>query len=161
MIVGPRRTGKTQMSLLIAERLCEAWLASLSEDQRRQDAGNRMTPVVYLRTMDLFMRLKATFGEGAGESERSVVAELEKPLLLVIDEIQDRGQTPWEDRMLALIIDRRYAAMRDTLLIGNLRPEVLRDHVGDSIYSRAAETGDVIAATWPPFSGRVDSGGDR
>lgn len=46
--------------------------------------------------------------------------------------------------MLRYVIDKRYASMRGTVLIGNLQREALLEAMGRSISSRIAETGTFI-----------------
>ncbi len=53
--------------------------------------------------------------------------------------------------MLNRIIDKRYGLERDTLLIGNVLPSGLPKALGDSIMSRARETGGVLECPWPGF----------
>jgi DNA replication protein DnaC len=116
----------------------------------------------YTTAMGLFLRIRATYGKGAGETEAEVIREISKIPLLVIDEIQERGGTAWEDRLLTHIIDKRYGAERATILIANLTEAGLADSIGDSITSRLFETGGIIELTGPSFrTGEIDRPGQQ
>jgi DNA replication protein DnaC len=67
--------------------------------------------------------------------------------LLVLDEIQERGNTSWEDRIITHILDRRYGDLMPTVIIANLTKETLADCLGESIVSRMQETGGVMEIT--------------
>lgn len=132
-LIGPRGTGKTQIA---------TWVASDFVDvQNRHGGGFRTdTPVFYVTAIDLFTTLR-----GDQHNPQTLNRFVQYPLL-VIDEIQERGETDFEDRMLTHIIDKRYAGMRPTLIIGNLKPEEIATSLGRSIIDRIRETGRVIVA---------------
>ena len=46
--------------------------------------------------------------------------ELATTKLLIIDEVQERAESGFENRLLTHLIDARYAAMRPTIIIANL-----------------------------------------
>ena len=69
--------------------------------------------------------------------------------MLILDEVQERGNTAWEDRILTHILDRRYGAMVPTIIIANLTESALVECLGDSIISRLTETGGVIEIDGP------------
>lgn len=132
-LIGPRGTGKTQ----------------LGERTALQSTATSRAPL-YTRAMTIFLELRATYRtDGAAES--AVVKRFCEPKLLIIDEIQERAESAWEDRMLTHIIDVRYGAMGDTLLIGNLSPEQLAESLGPSIVDRLRETGGIIECKWDSF----------
>lgn len=105
---------------------------------------------LYTRAMSIFLELRATFASG-DLTEASVIARYRDPRLLVIDEMQERGETPWENRTLNHLIDLRYGDMTDTLLIANLVPKALKASVGESIAERLRETGGILKCDWNSF----------
>jgi DNA replication protein DnaC len=132
-LIGTRGTGKTQMGVeLIRTQI------------------NRLKSAQFTTAMDIFLAVKSSYRKD-GQDERVIVAEFCKPRLLVIDEIQERAETPWEDRILTHLIDRRYNDEKDTLLIGNLTPDQFAQHVGASILSRLNETGGIVQCDWESF----------
>jgi DNA replication protein DnaC len=134
-LIGPRGTGKTQLSVG----------AMLDVMSLRRSA-------LYMTAMDVFLWLRAVYAD-PDVSELDAVAELLAPSLLVIDEVGERGETPFEDQRLTYIIDKRYAAMKDTIVIANLRPEELAKSLGSSIVDRLRECGGIIECKWESFRG--------
>ena len=124
-LLGRRGTGKTRMA-------AEA-MRNFSPDK-----GS------YTTAMSLFLRIRASFGKTSKESEEDVVAEMATTPLLILDEVQERGNTAWEDRILTHILDRRYGAMTPTIVIANLTETALAECLGESIISRLEETGGII-----------------
>lgn len=133
-LIGRRGTGKTQIAVQLVRETCK----------RGQSA-------LYLTAMEVFLRLRATYQDKVAETELGVLRALAKPAVLVIDEVQERAETAFEDRVLTHLIDRRYGAMKTTVLIGNLKPSQLQPSLGDSVSSRLQETGGVIECDWPSF----------
>jgi len=129
-LIGNRGTGKTRLA------------AEVMRDFARIQGR-------YATAMGLFLRIRSTFGKKGGESESDIVRELSKAPLLILDEIQERGGTEWEDRLLTHILDARYGDMRSTLVLANLDRDALALQLGDSINSRLIETGGVLEMTGP------------
>lgn len=131
-LCGSRGTGKTQLAATIAKTYAGAGKAPL-----------------YATAMGFFLDIKESF-EGK-RSEKAVIDAYCGPSLLILDELQERGETPWEDRLLTHLIDRRYGAMRDTLLITNQNQTKFLDAIGNSVASRIVETGGVAFCDWPSY----------
>jgi hypothetical protein len=127
---GKRGGGKTRMAAELAVRV----------------GGSR-----YRTAMRFFLEVRATFRKGSDRSEMEVIDELAQADLLILDEIQERGETPFEDRLLTHVIDARYAAMKPTIMIANLTKQELAQALGDSIVSRATENGTSIEFNWPSY----------
>ncbi|HDZ21965.1 MAG TPA: ATP-binding protein, partial [Phycisphaerae bacterium] len=70
-LIGPRGTGKTQIAQQAVVRSSSVGRASL-----------------YLKAMDVFLWLRAALGNDAPRTQLEAVAELIRPPLLIIDEIQ-------------------------------------------------------------------------
>jgi DNA replication protein DnaC len=124
-IVGNRGTGKTQLAAEIIKDL---------EPDR----------AIYTTAMGLFLRIRATFDKEAKETQDRIVRELSRSPLLVIDEMQERAESAWENQMLTHIIDGRYGNERPTILISNLTEEELTASLGHSIVDRMHQTGGII-----------------
>lgn len=131
-LIGTRGTGKTQLSAMLARHFIE----SLGKS------------AIYWRADEYFDWVKGLFGKDDAERKRS---EMYQHGLFILDEIQDRGDTEFEDRELRRLIDKRYGAHRPTVLIGNLDAKQFAERVGNSIVSRITEVGTVIVCDWPSF----------
>ena len=105
----------------------------------------------YRTAMRFFLEVRATFRKCSERSEIEVIDELTGSSLLILDEIQERGETPFEDRLLTHVIDARYAAMKPTILIANLTKAELSASLGESIVSRAQENGKSIEFNWESY----------
>lgn len=126
ILCGARGRGKTQLA-------CEAIKATC-----RMGRSARYTTLFRVISC-----LKATF-EDRYRSEADVIDEMVKPRLLVIDEVGKTTQSDYTQSTLFEILDRRYAALKDTIIISNHSEAELNDQIGASILRRADETGGVI-----------------
>ena len=131
-LLGGRGVGKTQMAV-----------AACREQAQREKSFS------YCTAMDVFLDIKDSFRKGG--SERDALKSFIKPSLLIIDEVQERGETPWEDRLLTYILDKRYAAEKDTLLISNQTKDAFLEGIGPSVASRITEAGGIAVFDWPSF----------
>lgn len=131
-LLGGRGVGKTQMAV-----------AACREQAEREKS------FLYCTAMDIFLDIKDSFRKGG--SERDALKTFIRPALLVIDEVQERGETPWEDRLLTHIIDKRYATERDTLLISNQTKDAFIESIGPSVASRITEAGGIAVFDWASF----------
>jgi DNA replication protein DnaC len=134
-LVGPRGSGKTA----IAACTCR-YAASLDRTS------------YYTTAMGLFRSLREHWGAKNGnQGEQKFLHRLESVDLLVVDEIQERSESAWENSIITNLVDTRYAALRSTLLIGNLTAESVAASVGDSIASRMLDGGKILVADWPTW----------
>jgi DNA replication protein DnaC len=81
----------------------------------------------------------------------SALSRFVMPKLLVIDEIDKRYSTKWSESKLIAVLDGRYRAVRETIIIGNIKPDAFAASIGPSIVDRIHESGCVIECTWPSF----------
>lgn len=132
-LIGNRGTGKTQIAV-------QLMLASIAIGQE----------ALYVKAMQIFLWIRATY-KHEQRTELDAIADFIRPRLLVIDEIQVRGDTAFEDEMLTHVVDVRYDQGRDTLIIGNLDPDKIAESLGPSILDRLHECGGIIACNWPSF----------
>jgi DNA replication protein DnaC len=136
-LLGIRGAGKTQLAV-----------EAIRQTVNQGGSGR------YVKAMDLLIRFREAFRKD-GPAERQVLEEFAYPDLLVIDALEERGQTEFEDRMIAHLIDLRYDACLDTILISNQTREAFAESVGKSAISRIHETGRVIECNWASFRQRA------
>lgn len=145
-LIGPRGTGKTQLAAELIVESCKP------RPNIHVASVGQVFPAKYMTALQLFLSLRATYRDKDGDSEMDVLDKLTTRYgLVVIDEVQERGNTDFEDRMLTHIVDRRYANLGDTLLISNLTADQFALAVGPSVVSRANEAGGIIVCDWPSF----------
>ena len=65
-----------------------------------------------------------------------------------------RGETEFENRVLDNLVDLRYDAGLDTILISNQTREEFGKPLGLTIISRIHESGDIIECKWESFRKR-------
>lgn len=148
VLCGPRGTGKTQLAVEVVR----AFLGTLAPAMAVQ-MGRRFPdpPALYTTAAEMFRAIRT--GMLGDEGERVAVSAFTRPLLLVIDEAHERGNTDYEDRTMTQIVDARYREMRNTIILSNETGEALASSLGKSIISRATECGGVIVADWVSFRG--------
>ena len=147
IFLGGRGPGKTQMAAEVAR--AGSWPADVGEWNGNQNVHGKTA--LYCRALDLFLDLRDAAQNNSGTSEKKVLAKLEKPGLVVIDEFQERGGSEWENRIVCNLIDKRYAANRPTILIANLSREDMARNLSDSIKDRIRENGKAIIFNWESY----------
>jgi DNA replication protein DnaC len=140
-LVGVRGCGKTticaQMALVAAENESLAPWDRVPPYRKLQDLVERYKP--------LYGNM-GTFDPDALSSQRDWYCS--RPQLAFIDETHECEDLQVKQRLLTDIIDRRYAAKRDTILVSNQTPEEFQRTIGDSILSRLSEHGQIIPCSW-------------
>jgi DNA replication protein DnaC len=148
---GQRGTGKTQIAYEIATHgvFHDPHFPPAYRDGFSMPIKAR--PCVYVKAMDIFMRMKNGFSRKDQPSELDIVENLVQAAFLVIDEAHVRGETKYEDDKLTHIIDKRYDAMRPTMLITNLTNKDFAAQLSPSILSRITEIGGGIECNWASY----------
>jgi len=135
-IVGTRGSGKTQLAVEAVRFVCLAH-----------------RPCLYTKAMGVFLDIREGM-KTKDKSEREAIQALIKPSLLVIDAMEVRGETDFENRVLDYLVDLRYDAGLDTILISNHTRKEFGESLGLSIISRIHESGDIVECSWESFRKR-------
>lgn len=140
-LTGPRGTGKTTLAAqMIVERAKDETLPP----------WDRQPP--YRKLVDLIARYKPLYADFGGINTDSLMTSRDhfcsSPALVVIDEIHECDDQKLKSRVLTDLLDRRYSAKRDTVLISNQTPEDFQASTSDSILSRLSEHGCIIPCEW-------------
>ena len=150
ILYGGYGTGKTRM----------AWEVARAHKSKRPNIGTggigwstitKKRPMIYTTAVNLFSTIKSTYTAGTEKSEKEVVSDYTEAALLVIDEVQERGETQYEDRQLTAIIDARYAADMPTILISNYTWERLASTLSPAVIDRIEENGAKLLFNWESF----------
>ena len=150
ILYGGYGTGKTRMAWEVA-RAHKSKRPNISTSEQGWTTTYRKRPMVYTTAVNLFSTIKSTYTAGTKKSEKEVVSDFTEAALLVIDEVQERGETQYEDRQLTAIIDARYAADMPTILISNYSWEKLASSLSPAVIDRIEENGAKLAFTWESF----------
>lgn len=133
LLIGPTGRGKTVMA---------TWLAD-----QRLSAGKSCGK--FATAYQVFARMKQCWTKG--EDSEAVLQSWKTTRFLVIDEMQIRCESAWENAVLDELINARYAAMRPTVMIGNIEPGKEQAVLGARIIDRVRETGGIINCNWPSY----------
>jgi len=147
---GKRGTGKTQMAREIALNACFA-NPHLPKREWTMAHDPKFRPARYFKAMDIFIKLKAGFNRPSKPDEEEVIEMLIEAVFLVIDEAHVRGETKYEDDKLTHILDKRYDAMRATMLITNLPRNEFAKQLSPSVLNRIEEIGGGIECNWESY----------
>jgi DNA replication protein DnaC len=150
VMYGGHGTGKTRMSWELAKN-CRPKNVMTSINGIGWTSAQRERPAIYTTAVGLFLEIRDTFSKDSESSEMQVVKKHTDAGLLVIDEIQERGETEFEDRKLTSIIDSRYASDRPTILITNYTREKLAASLSPAILDRIRENGCGLHFSWTSF----------
>lgn len=123
LILGRPGTGKTHLAAAMVRSVV-----------------SRGFPAVYVKEADIFRRIKESYMSHT-VSERQTLADFVTPALLAIDEVGRQFGTPAERSIFFDVVDKRYEAMKPTVLVSNLDREHFREFLGPAIFSRLCEGG--------------------
>lgn len=147
---GQHGTGKTRMAYEIAMK------GKFRGSVVKVHGIPRDIPCLYTTAVDFFMEIRDTYRQGSERSEKQVIAEFTDAPFLAIDEIQERGETAFEDRKLTAIIDARYRHGKPTMLISNYRRRDFAKTLSPAVLDRIYENGVGIEFTWDSYRRRID-----
>lgn len=150
VMYGAHGTGKTRMAWEIA-RKCTPQDAHVAIPGIGWRAGMKDRPAIYTTAVGLFLEIRDTFRADSECSEMQVVKKYTDAGLLVIDEVQERGETDFENKKLTTIIDARYAYERPTILITNYSREKLAATLSPAVLDRIRENGCGLHFNWGSF----------
>lgn len=134
VIIGSRGSGKTQMGVCAIREI-----AAKGKSAR------------YTKSLTFFLDLRKSYQRESSKSEMDVIDAYTKPSLLIIDAIENRSESTFENLLLTHLIDRRYDAVKDTILISNQTEKDIAASLGLSIVDRIHECGIKIKCDWPSF----------
>ncbi len=131
LLLGGVGTGKTHLACAVLRCWIEQSRSGLFKD-----------------CFDLLQDIKATWGKTAVESEQGVLSQFNRLSLLVVDEVGVQFGSQTERLLLTRLINRRYGAMRPTILVSNLPLSEFEEVVGERVVDRFREGGKVLAFDW-------------
>jgi DNA replication protein DnaC len=143
-------TGKTLLSCAIIQALISTEF--LSGNGSRSGFIYRAE---YVTADDVIRRIRDTWRTGAGTSETSVIESFVKAHLLVIDEAGAQTGTDSERAHVYAVIDKRYQAVRPTIVVSNCGREGLTNALGERAMDRLRDNGGLMCVfNWPSWRDR-------
>lgn len=144
-LIGNRGVGKTT----IAAEFAQSIAFNNYYFDRRDYVSYRKAIAIVSKFKPLFSNFGSIHTEDLTQQLARYCSENE---YCIIDEIHDAQELDVTRRIITDIVDRRYAARRDTILISNhATQEAFAEAIGDSIASRINEHGMVIPCNWKSF----------
>jgi len=130
---GPNGTGKTQLAVCLMVTQIDT----------------RIKSAVFISAMQFFIEIKGSYRKDSSESEDEILSRYARPSLLIIDEVEKRGESDWANNLLFHLINRRHNAQKDTVLMSNLTSAELSSHLGPALVTRMNQTGGMVHCNWP------------
>lgn len=136
LVCGDRGPGKTQMAAY--------WGRETALWKKRAE---------YYKAHDFLCLIREQFDKDPQRSTvaREAMERARKCHLLIIDEWSELAGTEWEMRTMTSLIDHRYDNLLSTVIITNHTPKEAVEAVGESIWSRAEETGGIVVCYWESY----------
>ena len=121
MLHGPTGTGKTHLAVAVARGVME----------------RHRVRVLFVRWPDLIASIKGTFGStGGGEAE--ILSPIATASLVVFDDLGREQATDYTRSLCERVIGTRLENGLTSIVTTNLKPDELRERVGDRVNSRMA-----------------------
>lgn len=133
ILLGPPGTGKTHLSCALVSSVVF----------RRKSAR-------YVTAQGMIRAIRATWERGAEKSEGAVIEQHASPSLLVIDEVGVQVGSENERGLIFEVINRRYNALKPTILAGNCTLAELPKFIDERALDRMREgEGKALLFNWP------------
>jgi DNA replication protein DnaC len=112
--------------------------------------------VRYVKCMDMLRLVRDSWRKDSPTKELDVLKELGNDIdLLVIDEIGVQYGSDAEQTTLYDVLDRRYGAMRPTILLTNCDTAGMKLYVGPRVFDRLVEIALWVKFDWDTFRPRA------
>lgn len=100
---------------------------------------SNMTTAIFVTVPDLLSQIRASYNKEYGYTENNILSGLLECDLLVLDDMGSEKGSDWASEKLFQIINSRYNNMKSIIFTTNCNNELLRNKVGNRIFSRIME----------------------
>lgn len=129
---GNAGTGKTHLACAIANALIARGASSL-----------------FTTVSDAMRAIKRSYDPNSPISEGQAIHAFVDPKLVIFDEVGGSRGSEHEMQLMFDIINKRYENSRPTIILTNLDPTALREHLGERVTDRLREGGGkLVTFTW-------------
>jgi DNA replication protein DnaC len=133
---GNRGTGKNHLACAIANHVIK----------------RHQCTAMYTMLSHALFRVKQTYSRESKETQLEVIASMASVDLLILDEIDQRFDTPAEQLIIFELINARYERIKPTILLCNLDAEGVRNFIGDRCFDRLKEGGGgLLVFDWDSY----------
>ncbi|GAB3255062.1 ATP-binding protein [Chitinimonas naiadis] len=138
IVTGGLGTGKTHLVCALANNIIHQYGRS----------------VRYCTSQDMLAEIKAAYG-AENKSEASEIERFASYDLLILDEADVHRSTETDLLLIFAVVNRRYNALKPTVLVSNQSVAKLKDYIGPRAVDRVLEHGEVIACDWASYRTRA------
>lgn len=137
IMAGGYGLGKSHLLAALVNKIAEE-MEPVIWSEASQQPVYPMLPVHYTTETELLRRLRATYGEGATETEDGVYRQLSRYRVLIVDDVgkMRARDLSWTQGVYFSLIDDRYARGQLMVLTTNLEWAELEAHIGGACADR-------------------------
>lgn len=121
---------------------------------------DQLRPAHFCAAMEFYASVKSTFGAD-GRTQEDLIRRFRRYHLLVLDELEVRNDSGWENSLLRYLVCRRHDDVLSTILLTNKSPRELdgRDdgsvpYLDSAIRSRMQDAGGIVFCNWSSLRGK-------
>lgn len=147
-------TGKTHLAYAIAREVYQRYHEKLTPKLTAENSDKKRNKsiVKVASALDILRDVKSTYSSKTEKTELEMIENYASFELLIVDEVGVQFGSEAEKVILFEVFNRRYLAMKPTIMISNLALADLTNFVGDRVIDRLMEnSGSVLDFDWESY----------
>lgn len=137
-VTGPRGVGKTHLLAAICRYKIQSHLKANDGEFETKDLP------AFISVPELLFQFKGSYSKTSNTTEEEILKKYTQCRVLLLDDLGAERSNDWSIQLIYLLIDRRYADMKQTFISSNLHLDKIAEQLDDRIASRIAGMCDVI-----------------
>lgn len=136
-LTGGVGVGKSHMVAALIRQYLESLVPEYDEQRKRyyyHDIESRQP--IFIEVPELLLRIRDTYNNMSGESEKDIVDYFTQTPFLVLDDLGTEKASEFSTLMIYLIINRRSTSGKTTVITSNLELIDIRERLSERISSR-------------------------